>query len=83
MKFSHTTKYMVNGEWFEKEKKSFDTDKEAIEKARLMNLDLKTIHKVVAYKCKVCQKWHVGRTHKVLTEKDREHYKKIKFFCYI
>lgn len=72
----HTTKYMVNGQWFEKEKIAYETDKEAIEKAREMNLRPQTIRKVVAYKCDTCHKWHIGRTSKCLTEKDREHYRK-------
>lgn len=77
MSNAHTTKVMVNGLFIEKEKIGYETDKEAIEKARQMNLRPDTIRKVVAYKCSVCQKWHVGRTNKTLTEKDREHYRKV------
>lgn len=77
MSNGHTTWYMVGGEWIERPKNAFDTDKEAIERARIMNLYPKTIHKVVAYKCSVCGKWHVGRTKKELTEKDREHYRNV------
>jgi hypothetical protein len=72
----HWTRYIVNGKWVEKEKVVYSTDKEAIEKARLMNLSVKQIHKAIAYKCPICLQWHVGRSKKVLTEKDREHYRK-------
>lgn len=77
MKHSHTTTYMVNGEIITKNKIAYETDKEAIETARYMNIKPKTIKKVVAYKCAVCGKWHVGRSNKDLTEKDREHYLKL------
>ena len=74
----HTTRYMIGGKWIEKEKIAYNSDKDAIEKARLMNLYPNTIHKVVAYKCSVCGKWHVGRSNKVLTDKDIAHYKNVK-----
>lgn len=72
MKTGHTTTYIVNGQLIEKEKIAYETDKEAIEIARYMNLRDKTIRKVVAYKCPVCLKWHVGRSHKTITDKDKE-----------
>jgi len=72
----HFTSYMVGGKVFTKEKIGYLTDKEAIERARVMNCREHTIHKLVAYKCPICQKWHVGRSRKVLTEKEREHYRK-------
>lgn len=71
--FSH---YNEKGEKVYKAKKTFETDKEAIEAARIKNLNPKTIHKYVAYKCKVCHKWHVGNNGRELTDKDREHYRK-------
>ena len=70
---------MVDGKIFTKEKIGYSTDKEAIEMARVMNCREHVIHKLVAYKCPICQKWHVGRSWKVLTEKDREHYRKVGF----
>lgn len=73
----HTTRYMKNGEWFVKEKQSYPTLNSAIFTARIMNLSPKTIHKVTAYKCPICHQYHVGRTNSVLTDKDREHYKKV------
>ena len=75
----HFTSYMVDGKVFIKEKVGYSTDKEAIERARVMNCRRDTIHKLVAYKCPICQNWHVGRSRKVLTEKEREHYMKVGF----
>lgn len=72
--FSHIG---TNGEKVMKQKQKYDTDKEAIEEARKLNSLPETIHKAVAYKCGTCGKWHVGRTTKVLTEKEREHYKSL------
>ena len=70
---------MVDGKVFTKEKIGYSIDKEAIEMARVMNCRRDTIHKLIAYKCPVCQKWHIGRSRKVLTEKEREHYMKVGF----
>ena len=75
----HFTSYMVDGKVFTKEKIGYSSDKEAIEMARVMNCREHTIHKLVAYKCPVCQKWHIGRSRKVLTEKEKEHYRKVGF----
>ena len=61
-----------------KPKRGYNTDKEAIEVARKMNLRERQIHKMVAYKCPYCNLWHVGKNHTVLTEKDREKYRKNK-----
>ena len=73
----HMTRYMVGGVWVEKPKIAYENDKDAIEKARIMNTRDYTIHKLVAYKCSICGKWHVGRSNKVLNDKDREHYKNV------
>lgn len=62
-----------DGEPVYKNKKAFDTDKEAIAYAKEMNkrnID-KIIRKLVAYKCDKCHKWHVGRTYATLSEKER------------
>ena len=62
------------GEKVYKPKKVFDTDKEAIEYAKMvnkMNAD-HMIHKQVAYKCPKCGKWHIGRSTTILSEKNRE-----------
>lgn len=54
-----------------KDKIKYETDKEAIEQAIRMNCMDKTIHKNVAYKCKTCGKWHIGRNKTVLTTEDK------------
>lgn len=59
-------------------KVAYETDKEAIEAARKMNTNPRQIHKAVAYKCPLCFKWHVGRNHTVLTDKDKAKYKRKK-----
>jgi hypothetical protein len=62
-KFSHLDK---SGNMIYIPKKKFNSDKEAIEEAKRINVLPKTIHKVVAYKCITCHLWHVGRTKKEL-----------------
>lgn len=54
------------------EKKPFETEEEALSIARLLNTKDKVIHKMVVYKCEKCGKWHIGRSFKELTPKDRE-----------
>lgn len=60
-----------------KPKKSYETEKDALKIARFLNTKENIIHKMVAYKCSVCGKWHVGGNDKELTEEDRIHYKKL------
>lgn len=57
-------------------KKSFETEKEAHKVAMILNTKDNIIHKMVAYKCMQCCKWHVGSNHTVLTDKDKIEYKK-------
>ncbi len=52
-----------------KNKKSFDTLKEAILECKVLNAKPKQITKLVSYKCKDCCKYHIGRNGKTLTEK--------------
>lgn len=59
-----------NGMMIMKDKKKFLTDKEAIAEAKRVNALDKTIHKLVAYKCKKCQYWHIGRTHKLINKNE-------------
>lgn len=66
-----------NGEKVMKSKQKYETDKEAIEEARKLNCFPESIHKAVAYKCNTCGKWHVGRTNKELTEKEKSHYRSV------
>lgn len=74
----HTTKIMINGLWKEKDKIAYPSLDIAIEYARKINMRKDTIRKVVAYKCSVCGQYHIGRSYKSLTEKEREKYKKAK-----
>lgn len=56
-------------------KKSYNTEKEALKIARFLNTKENIIHKMVAYKCSTCGKWHIGSNNSELTEEDRTHYK--------
>ena len=60
-----------NGNMVMRPKKQFDTLDRAIAVAKIENAKPEHIHKVVAYKCDTCHKYHVGRNGKVLTEKER------------
>ena len=60
-----------------KPKKSYETEKEALNIARFLNTKENIIHKMIAYKCSTCGIWHVGRNDKELTEEDRIHYRKL------
>lgn len=71
----HTKKVIINGIIIESPKKAYDTDKQAIAEARSLNLSEKQIHKAIAYKCSICHKWYIGKSNKVLTEKDVKKYK--------
>ena len=73
----HTKKVMVDGVIIESPKRAYDTDKQAIAEARSLNLSEKQIHKAIAYKCSICHKWHIGKSNKVLTEKEVERYRKV------
>lgn len=67
-------KYGIGG--VKEEKRTFETEQEALIAAFTINAKPQTIHKVVAYKCSKCQKWHIGRNTTELTEKDKEEYRK-------
>jgi hypothetical protein len=58
-------------------KKGYNTEIEAINIARFLNTKENIIHKMVAYKCPTCGKYHVGKNGTELTDEDREHYKKL------
>ena len=71
-----TFKYIgENGEKVEKPKKQYANEQEAFKQACYYNAYGNTIHKLAAYKCWSCGKWHIGRTSHVLTNEDREKYK--------
>ena len=58
-----------------REKRVYETEREAVLTCFRINLnetDTKNIHKVAAYKCPVCGKWHIGHTTTLLTLKTRE-----------
>lgn len=60
-----------------KAKIAYETEQEAIAAARRENLNPKNIHKLSAYKCNICQKWHIGRnSRKELTDEEREKIRK-------
>lgn len=55
-----------------RDKKAYETEKEAIHAAMVINTQDKTIHKRQAYKCSVCNKWHVGRGKTILTDEEKQ-----------
>lgn len=58
----------INGKRIYKTK--LNTDKEAIAEAKRLNSKPNQIHKVLAYKCAICGKYHVGKSLKTLEETD-------------
>jgi len=69
-------RYDEDGKPVYKPKKSFATQDLAIEFAKFVNSQDHVIRKVVPYRCKVCNMYHLGRNGKILTEKEREKRKK-------
>jgi hypothetical protein len=67
------TKEYINesGEWVMKPKHKFDTLDDAIKAAKIENSKPERIHKVVAYKCNTCFKYHIGRNGKEISNKER------------
>ena len=53
-----------------KPKIKYKTMDEAIAVAKKVNLDPKRIHKAVAYKCKICLRFHIGSNGRILQHKD-------------
>lgn len=53
-------------------KKGYDTEMDALTVARFLNSQPYCVHKMVAYKCIKCDKWHIGSTDRVLTDEDRK-----------
>ena len=56
------------------DKKSYNTQDEAIEVARFLNTKQNIPYKIVAYKCDLCGKWHIGNNGKKLFDDDRKSY---------
>lgn len=52
---------LPNGESVKKDKFKYQTLEEAIAAAKIINSRDKQIHKVVAYKCNTCFKYHIGK----------------------
>lgn len=70
----HQTLFYINPETKEpvyRNKTAYETEKEAIHAAMVINVQDKTIHKRQAYKCSICHKWHVGRGKTTLTDEDK------------
>lgn len=61
---------VINGQLVEKV--GYDTEKEALTVARFLNSKPNVMHKMIAYKCFKCDKWHIGSNGRLLTEEDRE-----------
>jgi hypothetical protein len=53
-------------------KQAYKTEMDALTTARFLNTCPNVIHKMIAYKCDTCGQWHIGRTYKELTDKDRK-----------
>lgn len=52
-----------------KPKVKFNTLEDAIAMAKVLNQQDKRIHKLIAYKCWACFKFHLGSNGKLLTKK--------------
>ena len=64
--------FTADGSRTYKVKKSYETELRAQKICFEINLKPETIHKLVAYKCPVCNKWHIGHhASKYLDEKDK------------
>jgi len=61
-------------EW--KFKKAYDTLDEAILSAKKQNAQERTVEKLEAYKCTYCYKYHIGRNGKLITQKEKDKYRK-------
>jgi len=52
--------------YYGKSKVKFNTMNDAIAEAKKLNLQPKRIHKLVAYKCSKCFKYHIGNNGRLL-----------------
>ena len=55
-----------------KDKLKFDTLDDAIEHAKWVNSKEDILQKVVAYKCNLCFKYHVGRNGRNISDKQKK-----------
>ena len=60
--------FLING----KPKIKFNSEYDAVIRCYEMNIRDGQVHKMVTYKCPVCQKWHIGNSHKILTDEERD-----------
>lgn len=80
-----TTKYVnrITGIVEDKPKRVFNTNEEAISHAKIVNALPDRKFKVVAYKCKTCHKFHVGRNGNNISPKEKEKWSKPKGFTIV
>lgn len=65
----------TNGQLVDKPKRPFNDLEAAIRHAKSVNALPDRKFKVVAYKCKCCYKFHVGRNGNTITNKEKEKWK--------
>jgi len=66
-------RFTENGSPMYKVKHDFDNELKAQQRCFELNLRSDTIHKLVTYKCPICNKWHIGHhSSKSLDEKDKK-----------
>ena len=54
-----------------KSKRTYDTELKAHKACFELNLKPEMIHKMVSYKCPICQKWHIGHHNTILSEGEK------------
>lgn len=64
-----------DGRKFYRPKRAFKSLDDAISQAKKLNADDGQEIKLVAYKCKHCQMFHIGRSGKPVTDKERARFK--------
>ena len=74
--FPLTHRVPTTGFLFREKEQPFHINKEAIEAAIKVNINPKTIHKRIIYKCTQCGFWHIGRNSTVLTDADKDKIKR-------
>lgn len=59
-----------------KAKRGYEKEKDAVLEAMRINIKPQSFRRIVAYKCKVCGKWHLGHNKSLLDDTDKEKIKK-------
>ena len=75
MKCKTIERYDENNNPVYKNKTAHATLDIAIIEAKKMNIRETTIHKLIAYKCSECHKYHIGKSKKMITDKERNKWK--------